>query len=308
MEPRISSRFILAFAPEQWGEVGRFVHLWRTTYEFNRRVGECLNGVSGHFAKALVLHGLANSLTPALAHERVELEQKGHSSNIHSSRLAAVLEEVFCELYSAVECSAQVVRGVYGRLRGVPGSSRDLFKNAKTGKLDRNFPKDLERVLIDGWQWIEPLAGLRDAITHTEPGLCTWTNAETVRYINGSAGSKDRAHVEEDVFGRIQKEEERVNEFLGLVFRHLNSTLKDVEVRLPCGIFQSVAFLRDVKVSELRDFSSGRCLSCRWFDGPERIECAGEEAPSARIPTCPLIQTCGAYRRVKEAAAIEGSR
>ena len=90
------------------------------------------------------------------------------------------------------------------------------------------------------------------------------------------------ALVSEDVFSYVDVLETQINRFLGRVFRCLNDTLSDDEVRQICGVFGGRLYTRYVRPGEAVDFDSGRCDAFRWFEKPDN-------------PTCPLKDDCGAY-------------
>ncbi len=269
---------VITFAPEHWGECERFGHFWPATYQFDKRTAGRLSGVTGHFKKAVVLTRLAVRLRPALAEDRRELDTQGFTGANRSAEFAAVVEEVLCELYASIECTTQVLSAIYGKLRGVPDrSSRKFFQRAAAGKFDDGFPPPLLAVLVEAHGWVAKLRALRDAITHAAPGSCSPLEGDKVAYFNQALGEQNRSLVIDDVFQCIDEHTERVNLFLGSVFRFLNATLKDDEVQMLCGIFGGRGFLRMVRPSEARDFSSGRCASASWG--------------------CPLANSCGAYGR-----------
>jgi hypothetical protein len=79
-----------------------------------------------------------------------------------------------------------------------------------------------------------------------------------------------------------------VNVFLGEIFRFLNSELVDDEVWQLCGIFSGRIYSRFVSPKDANDFNSGKCDAYKWFEKEDN-------------PTCPFVDSCEAYKRVKRA-------
>jgi hypothetical protein len=88
------------FIPHKWGQIRKFILFHSPTYQFSQSVDSALSGAEGHFGRYIVLRGLCKKLIPELAKDYEELVQKGHSRMIHSQELAAIVDSLFCELYS----------------------------------------------------------------------------------------------------------------------------------------------------------------------------------------------------------------
>ena len=126
---------------------------------------------------------------------------------------------------------------------------------------------------------------LRDELTHSDVGSVHQDEASgRVAYMHAGLGTSKSALVIEDVFGRMENDFEAVNQFLGIVFLHLNSLLRDMPTIQRCGLHQGRALIREIRPEPVVTFDSGRCLALAW------IEVDGK-------PTCPLL--CGAYWRAK---------
>ncbi len=279
---------VISFYPPKWGEVDRFSHFHSTTYKFDARLGGMLRGVAGHFHKALILEELAQTIAPDLKKDREELSAKGHSGNKNGARLAAIIETIFCELYSSVDCARQVVGAVFHGYQGVPDSTRKFFQNAAAGKLDPKMPEAI-RDSFSKADWYHELRKLRDAVTHSDVGSCYLDEGSgKTRYMNTAIKEDaNKCLVIEDIFGKIGAFQCQVNMFHGQIFRVLNQTLKNEEVFQVCGFFSGRVYSRFVRPLDAVDFNSGRCDALRWFeiDGNQR---------------CPFADKCGAYKRAKE--------
>jgi hypothetical protein len=109
-----------------------------------------------------------------------------------------------------------------------------------------------------------------------------------VSYVHTGLGSRERAFIIEDIFDRMNTEVADVNLFLGKVFCHLNTLLKDAPRVQLCGIHQGKALIREIRPEPTMTFDSGKCMSVPW------VETNGK-------PTCPLL--CGAYWNAKGKSA-----
>ncbi len=277
---------ILYFTPERWGELDRFRNFYSTTHRFDRRTTDRVRGISSHFHKAHTLHSLAVRLRPSLAQDNERLEAEGYSPATNARELNAVIETILCELYASLDCTAQLLRALYGNLPGVPSkSTRKLFANAVDGKIDGRFPETLLDAIVTAAPWVADLRHLRDTIAHSDTGSCHLdSESDVVRYMNSAMGPSNRAHVIDDIFSDVEQYFSSVNQLLGVIFRFLNSQLNDSETQQFCGVFFGRMYTRLVRPSEAIDFHAGRCQSHRWFDKEENS-------------TCPFVDKCGAYQR-----------
>lgn len=144
------------FAPEQWGQVDRFATFFAASFpdatSIERRA---VSGVRNHIRKALVLRALAIRIVPTLAIDRQQLNDKGYTPADNAVELAAVVENVFTELYSAVDCARKVLSGRYP-VRGMPDSTRRTFSRARSGTLNKVLPPELLSAFKDA-DWYDPL-------------------------------------------------------------------------------------------------------------------------------------------------------
>lgn len=229
------------------------------------------------------MRALAIRIAPALAIDRQQLNDKGYTPGDNAVELAAVVENVFTELYSAVDCARKVLRGRYP-VQGMSDSTRRTFSRARRGDLDKVLPPELLSAFKEA-DWYDPLRVLRDEITHSDLGYVSQDAATgRVSYMHRGLGTRERAFIIEDVFGRIDADLDAVNLFLGKIFYHLNTLLKDAPTVQLCGIHQGKALIREIRPEPTVTFDSGKCLAVAW------IEIDGK-------PTCPLL--CGAYWRAK---------
>jgi hypothetical protein len=160
---------LLMFAPEQWGQVERFRRFWSTTYIFDERQQRALAGVEEHFVKSLQLRSLAEKLRPNLEIDQAQLDQQGYTPANNGAEMASVIEATILELYSSIDCTAKILRAIYGlTTRGFKNSTRSLFQTPY--KLSGSFPDTLKE-LIAAADWYPRLLYLRDELTHGATGL-----------------------------------------------------------------------------------------------------------------------------------------
>jgi len=161
MPPRIADA-LLFFAPEHWGEVERFSHLCSGTYAFDERGQRALAGVKQHFEKAGIFRGLAATICPRLRIDRDQINAQGFTPATHSREMAAVIEASIVELYSCIDCTAKVLRAIYGqRSTGFRESTRSLF--AKVDDIGGDFPDALKDAIRRA-DWFPRLLFLRDEL------------------------------------------------------------------------------------------------------------------------------------------------
>jgi len=273
---------LLMFAPEYWGQVDRFRQFWSVTYTFNERDQRAISGVQSHYEKCLVLVALARKLQPNLQIDEAQLEEKGATPAVNAREVATVLEAAILELFSSVDCTVKVLRAIYGPgTRAFKDSTRGLFQNIS--KMTGTFP-DVLKPLFESAPWFWKLLHLRDELTHLATGhVHLKRDTGSVEYMHLGLKQDDKPLIIEDIFGWLQEMMTAVNNFLGLVFHHLNGTLADKPVFQICGMVHGRALYRLVSpVGELT-FNSGSCGAWVWFEKPEN-------------PTCPFKDNCGAYR------------
>lgn len=280
--------FLQMFAPEHWGQAEKFVRFAPWTYDFNKAEGAALQGVVGHFEKARTLTRVARRLEEGLALDREEVATQGYSAALRSEEFAAVVEEIFGELYASLDTMRQVLKVAYPKAQGIPKDKTSrLFSNAASGKLDLAVPEAIRSTLAAAHKdWFCDLRRIRTAVTHLSPGDCAPREDGKVAYFNRALGTPTNSLELDDVWGAIDRYTEAVNGLLGTVFRELNATLKDEKVEEVCGVHAGRIYQRFVSPKEAVDFNSGTCKSYEWFEEPEN-------------PTCPVSGECGAYAHAK---------
>jgi hypothetical protein len=275
---------VRTFAPEQWSQIDRFATFFNASFpdaKFTER--RAVSGVGNHFKKALVLHSLAMRIAPTLAVDRQQLDEKGYTPAERSVELAAVVESVFTEIYSAVDCARQVLTARYP-VQGLPNSTRKTFARIRSGALDTVLPAALLSAFKEA-DWYDSLRVLRDELTHSDIGSVHQDEATgKVIYMHQGLGTRERAFVVEDIFGRMETDFNAVNLFLAELFCCFNTLLKDLPTVQLCGLHQGKALLREIRPEATITFDSGKCLAVAWIEVDGR-------------PTCPLL--CGAYQRAK---------
>lgn len=278
------SATVRTFAPERWGQVELFRQFYIGTHRFNSDTAKALSGVTNHFQKALTLHQLAIKLTPNISIDREELQRKGYTSAANSREVSAVIEEVFTELYSSVDCTRKIIVSIYRKTRGMPDSTRKLFQRVKDNRLGSDFPTELKQIIAAS-DWYEELREIRDELTHSDIGSCSLDQkTSTITYIHTGINREGRALIINDIMGRIQSLITSVNEFLGAVFNFLFLQLNYTTIDQLCGFFHGRAYYRKLPLEMPISFHSGVCQSRAWFDSKMEFR-------------CPFADSCGAYFR-----------
>lgn len=295
----------ISFAPYMWGQIWKFKLFHGPTYQFSQNVESAISGTYEHFDRYIILSNLSKRLVSGLDKDYEELMKKGYSTAICSKELAAIVDSMFCELYSSVDCTRTVIAAVYGKYRCVPSNSTSqMFEYAAVGKLsgkkvkklihmDEKVPIEIRKALADGYNdWFPRLKDIRDAINHSSIGICSDLDGRKkgelepkIDYFHRNlADKKWNTFVTDDIFKLLYDYEVKVNLFLGSVYYALNQTLKDEETTQVCGFFNGRVYMRLVSPYEAIDFNSGRCLSREWFEKKDQ-------------PTCPYVNICGAYEK-----------
>lgn len=275
------------FAPEKWGQGERFAKLYSGTFNFSDWKKKAVSGAVNHFTKAMVLKTLSAKLKPNLEIDLQQLEKNGYTKAENSKELSAVIETIFTELYSSIDCTTTIVFAIFNnKCRGLPNSTRNMFKNIRNGKVCNDFPEALRSAFQEA-VWFDELLSIRDELTHSDIGQCHLDkNTGLVLYIHTGIKKSGSGLLIDDIFQKIGFLFEEVNKFLGRVFFHLNSLLKNEPMPQTCGIFNGRVYTRHVIPSMATDFNSGTCDSYRWFDLPDN-------------PKCPFADSCGAYASAK---------
>lgn len=66
-----------------------------------------------------------------------------------------------------------------------------------------------------------------------------------VSYMHTGLGTRQKAFIINDIFGRVDADIEAVNQFLGRLFLHLNALLTDAPTIQLCGLHQGKALIRE---------------------------------------------------------------
>ncbi len=273
------------FAPEQWGTLDRFQRFHGPTYSFDADTQKALRGAANQLRKALVLLQVARQHAPKLTEDKEQLEQHGHTPAQRARELSALIESILLGLYSSVDCARKVVTFIYRNEHGVKQTTRRFFQAVANGKVADSVPQEI-RDAFAGADWYGEFRRMRDALTHSDIGVCHLDDSTNeVVYMHEGLGDDNKALVVRDIFAHIDYLVTQINEFMGKIFDCLNGTLKDEEVLQMCLIFGGRVYSRWVRASEATDFNGGRCDAFKWFENDEN-------------PDCPFMEKCVAYKRV----------
>ncbi|VVE51396.1 hypothetical protein PCE31106_04686 [Pandoraea cepalis] len=285
--------FVRVFTPELWGQVDKFKQFYASTHNFKPDAKKAVAGVDNHFQKAVTLRRVASKLASNLRLDNDELAQKGYTAALNSQEFSAVVEEVFTELYSSIDCARKVIVAIYGNCRHVPDSTHKLFVRAAKGEIGSDFPKEL-LMCLQSATWFPELLLIRDELTHATIGACHQdADSDKITYIHHGIRQNKRSLVIDDVFAKADEFFDAINRFLGQVFFFLNAGLTSTPVDVVCAFAFDRVYARKLKIAETIDLNSGTCTSFQWFDSqPER--------------RCLLADECGAYRHAKESGPSSG--
>ncbi|QZA77481.1 hypothetical protein K4H28_14535 [Deefgea tanakiae] len=277
---------VRTFAPELWSSVDYFRFFYIGTHSFNSDTTKAISGVRNHFQKALILHQLSTKLLPNLSNDEAEIQSKGYTPATNAKEFSAVLEEVFTELYSSIDCTRKIIVAIYRRTRGLPDSTRKLFHRVSDGLLGNDFPDELKHAIASA-DWYDELLAIRDELTHSDIGNCMIDrDTKLVTYMHTGIYRNGIPLIITDVMGKLQFLIQSINTFLEAVFHFLNSQLEITTIDQLCGIFFGRAYLRTLTIEPSIDLNSGICQSHTWFDHDVQFR-------------CPLANSCGAYTRAK---------
>ena len=196
-----------------------------------------------------------------------------------------MVEASILELYSSVDCTAKVLRAIYGPAsRGFKDLTRFLFKNFQ--ETQGAFPDELKNILLRV-TWYDGLLFLRDELTHLGTGSCHLDHSTTkVRYMHVGLKTNGKPLIVDDVFRWLDGFLQAINLFFGQIFHFLRASLKSGRVMLICGMVEGRMLMRYVDPTEDITFASGVCGSYQWFEQHD-------------APTCPFVAHCGAYARTR---------
>ena len=279
----IDKQIAVRFAPKHWSQFDRFSSFYFLTAQLSSHERQSIEGVANHFHKASRLLSVAEAIAPKISEDESQLKENGHTSNKRSLEFTAVLESALTALYSSIDCTRKTLYIIYPKAQGLPGSTRKLFQNARTEKLDDVIPEPIRGAIKEA-SWFVPLRVIRDSLTHTSTGACHRDrDTGKIRYFSDAVKPVSGKNYMDDFVGYIETLRDEINKFLGAVFFELNKFLDDSEVWQMCGIFYGRIYHRFVRASEAVDFNSGKCGAYEWFEKPEN-------------PTCPFSDSCGAYK------------
>lgn len=256
--PPARAATVRIFAPEFLGQVELFSNFCSETYKFNARQQRALAGVRQHFDKAGIFQSLAEKLRPTLAVDRAQISEHGFTPAENSRQLATVIEAAIMEVYSAVDCTAKVLRAIYGpSTRGFRDSTRFLFHSFDS--ITGDFPDAIKDILRNAG-WYEDLRFLRDELTHLGTGSCYLADdTEAVSYMHFGIKTEGKPLIVDDVFKWLLTLIAVVNDFLGRIFLFLRSSLKSTPVMQICGVVEGRMLMRYLDPTQEVTFASGQC-------------------------------------------------
>ena len=196
--------------------------------------------------------------------------------------VAAVLQ-----LYSSVDCTAKVLRAVYGEAsRGYKDSTRFLFKDFP--KITGAFPEAVKEYL-SGVAWHEDLRFLRDELSSSRDRIVPSGRSKEPCLVSGRlylARRKAAGVGRRDSDGSTLTLQ-NVNGFLSLVFHVLNGTLADTRIVQFCGLKWKAACLCSASIQPRRS-PSRSANACRIY---------GSNVAGRTL--LPFVTACGTYTNTR---------
>jgi hypothetical protein len=277
---------VRTFVPDHWSALDHFRNFYVGTHAFNRHTKKVLAGVGNHLEKAEVLHKLARKFEPNLARDEYELQTMGYTAAANAKEFSAVVEAIYTELYSSIDCARKILGTIYRQIRGIPDSTRKLFQKVKANQLGPGFPQELSQTIAAA-DWYEELLVIRDELTHADVGTCR-RDAEnkTITYTHSGILSGGKSLTVNDVMSKLAVLTESIRVFLEKIFHYLNTQLEPVSIDQLCGIFYGRGYMRKLPLEMPITFDSGSCMSHSWFDQEVGYR-------------CPFADNCGAYARAR---------
>lgn len=275
---------LIYFAPDKWGTLEKFQKFCAGTYKFPKYIHRALSGSASNFCKANILLQMAVAHSPKLKEDKTQLREHGYTPAQCAKELSALIEAILLNLYSSIDCTRKVVTYIYKGHRGVKDSTRKFFKAIQDCTVSETVPAEIRNAFMEA-HWYTDFREIRDHLTHSDIGSCS-LNERTgkVFYMHAGLGTEMKALVIEDIFAYMEALSTSINKFIGKIFNHLNETLDDVEVWQICGIFGRRIYTRWVRLSEAKDFNSGRCDASKWLEKSD-------------FPDCPFMQKCEAFEK-----------
>jgi len=284
---------VRTFAPENWSEVDYFSTFCGGTHDFDSVTKRALSGVRNHYDKAQLLISVARKLAPNVSLDRTQLNTQGYTAGQNAREFSAVIEEVFTELYSVVDCTRKVIVATRKRCQGMPtGSTRKLFAWVTRSDTPGSFPPEIANAIRNA-NWYTELLYLRDELTHLDVGSCSVIgDGDKISYSHHGVSKAGKPLVINDILGHAHQLAAEIQSFVSAVFAYFNSELAPSEVDQLCGFFLGRAYMRRLPSQRPVTFDSGTCAANGWFD----------TTPGYR---CPFADSCGAYRRVGKGLATQ---
>lgn len=269
---------VRTFTPELWKEIDIFRHFHKDTHTLSHDAEKALSGISNHFRKGIILRDLAHKLQANFELDNQELLTQGFTSAINSDEFSAVIEEVFTELYSSIDCTKKVIVFIYKKTRSLPDSTRKLFQRVKDNQLGNDFPTELQAA-IKSAEWYEELRTIRDELTHSDIGVCRQDEeTKIISYTHFGIRKNNSPLTIHNVLKCIEDFILGVHVFLERIFSFLNSQLNNTTIDQLCGFSDGRAYMRRLPLARQIDFNSGICASKHYESF-----------------ACPFTTTCKAY-------------
>ncbi|MDO8736407.1 MAG: hypothetical protein Q7K29_04920 [Thermoleophilia bacterium] len=278
--------FNVLFEPENWTMVRRFLYFVDQPFEKTPALQRGISATDNHFEKCKILRSHAKELESTFL-DSVKGRKKYDDIYVRRSKTySALVETIYCELYSCLNGLRDTIFAIYGGVQRVQNKKTSkFFSLASEGKYGQGFPERVANLLSDAYlSWFCELRDIRVEVTHRNVGFCYLDEkSNKVQYQNLAPNKQDM--IIDDIPAELEKMYQHVFGLLEQIFGFFCSILWPKDIHIVCGIFRDRGYTRFVKHSHDMSFNSGWCFSEEWKNGdplnycPARHQCGAENVP-----------------------------
>ena len=196
------TQFGLLFAPEHWLKVRLFRQFIGPPFPDHKELYKGATSVENHLLKYAHIGRLTNSLMGSLLEDKQQLKETGYSPGLRHHEFAALIETLFCEMYSTLDGLRRAIFGAYSNVRSVQKESTEkLFARAFKHSYGPEFPEIIRSALASAYEtWFPELRLIRSEVTHGEVGHCNLVETSgSVTYFHQAIRTGEQGLVIENV-------------------------------------------------------------------------------------------------------------
>jgi len=166
--------FNVMFEPENWSNVRRFLYFVDQPFEKTAALQRGILSTDNHLEKSKILIAHLKDIESDML-ESAKGKKKYDDNYVKRSKTySALVETVYCELYSCLDGLRETVFAIYGGVRNLKKKKTSkFFKLASEGKYGEGFPAKVASLLSDAYAtWFCELRDIRSEVTHGNVGFC----------------------------------------------------------------------------------------------------------------------------------------